>query len=566
MDRHIYLKKGKSKSKRSLWLRALLVCTILVSFSTRVVADSVDTSVTVGNSAPSITVAPAESPASDATSPTNAGSDVTFNVTATDSNSENYYLAVCKTNSVAAVNGSAPTCPGSSWCISTATASAAQASCSYTTLTGDAESNVWYAFVCDSNAGAAACSASSQGSGSGGSPFKVNHAPVFDTITNDGPANPGEDVTWTTSATTADADTDGTSDTVKLVVCKTTGLSAGDCDGGGSDRWCQSSLVTNDPTCTYTVATPTPDGSVNAYAYVVDNHNMPASGGEQGTNSSFTVSNVAPVVSSVTLNGGLDITLTEGTTTSVSMTAVVTDNNSCQDISSVEASLYRSGVGYAACDDNSEDDDNSCYAVISCSVGGGNTCDSSSDASASYTCTVSVQYFADPTDAGTVYPTETWKNTVIGTDNNSAADDTELSTGVEMNSLVGYDVSASIAYGNLGVGQSNDPLDKTTTITATGNVGLDEEVSGTDMDDGGVNTIAVAFQKYALATSTAYASGTSLSTTPTELELNVLKTTSVGSPATKNTWWGLSIPLGTVAGVYSGTNTIVALKGEIANW
>jgi hypothetical protein len=108
-------------------------------------------------------------------------------------------------------------------------------------------------------------------------------------------------------------------------------------------------------------------------------------------------------------------------------------------------------------------------------------------------------------------------------------------------------------------------LDKTTTITATGNVGLDEELSGTDMTSGG-NTIGVAYQKYALAGSTAYASGTALSTSGTEAELNCLKTTVSGTPATKNTWWGLEIPAGTVSGSYSGTNTIIAIKGETANW
>lgn len=529
----------------------------------KVLADSVTTSVTVGNSAPSFTVNPGENPASDGTTPTNVGANVTYQATGTDTNSENYYLAICKTNSVTAVNGGAPTCAGGNWCISSSTASAAQASCTYTALTGDAESNVWFGFVCDGNASAAACSSSSQGSGSSGSPFKVNHVPSFTAISNDGPKNPGQTVTW--SSTASDADTDTASDTVKLVICKTTGLAAGDCDGGAGDRWCQSSLVASNPTCGYAIPTPTPDTTYNAYSYVVDNHNLAASGGQQGTNSSYAVNNIAPVVSAVAVNAGSDITLTENTTTSVTLAATVTDNNSCQDISAVESSLYRSGVGYAACDTNGEDNDNNCYAVITCAVGGGNTCDDATDASASYTCSVSVQYHADPTDSATIYPTETWKDSVKATDNNSATHTVEVTTGVEVLSLIAYDVSSSIAYGTLSVGQSNDPLDKTTTVTATGNVGLDQELSGLNMTSGG-NNIAVANQKYALAVSTAYASGTSLGGTPTEVELNVLKTTSSGSAQTKNTWWGLLIPNGTVAGTYSGTNTIVAVKGEIGNW
>lgn len=532
----------------------------------KVLADSVTTSVTVGNSAPTFTVNPAESAASDGSTPTNVGSNVTFTATGTDSNSENYYLAICKTNSVTATNGGAPTCGGGNWCISSATSSAAQASCNYTTLQGDAESNDWYAFVCDGNASAAACSSSNQGSGGSGSPFKVNHPPIFNAISSNSPQNPGSNITWSTDASTLDNDTDTVADTVKLVVCKTTGIAAGDCDGGASDRWCQSSLVANNPSCSYSIPIPTGDSSYNAYVYLVDNHNLGATGGNQASNSSYTVNNVAPVVSSVTINGGSDIVLTEGTTTSVTLTGTITDNNSCSDVSAVEASLYRSGIGYAACDTNPEDNDNNCYAVISCSVvGAGNTCDGASDASADYTCTVSVQYFADPTDTNTQFPTETWKNTLKATDNNSAAGNTEVTTGVEVQSLVGYDVTTTIAYGNLAVGQKNDPLDKITTITATGNVGLDQELSGTNMTSGG-DSIAVSYQKYALATSTAYASGTSLSGTATEVELNCLKTTSVGSPATKNTWWGLEIPAATPAGSYTGTNTIVAVKGEVVNW
>lgn len=552
----------KNNKVKSALFTLFAVFVIVGSYRMIVYADSVGTSVVVGNSAPAFTVDPAESSASDGTTPTNAGSSVTFTATATDSNNENYYLILCKTNSVTATNGGAPTCGGGAWCTSTSTVSGSQASCSYTTLTGDAESNDWYGFVCDANGSSAACSSSSQGTGSAGSPFKVNHLPSVGLVTGNGAQDPGATITWS-SIGESDSDTDTAADTVKLVICKTEGVTGSDCDGGASDRWCQSSLVASNPTCGYSIPIPTPDGTYNAYAYVFDSHDF---GNGSASYPNFTVNNVAPVVSAVTLNGGSDITLTEGTTTSVAMTATVTDNNSCQDLSTVTASAYRSSVTYASCDTVGEANNNNCYAVISCSVGGGNTCDSSSDSSASYTCSVSLQYFSDPTDVGTQYPSDTWKDTFLATDNNSATGSTELTTGVEMNSLVGYSITSAINFGSLSVGASNDPLDKTTTMTATGNVGLDEEVSGTDMDDGATHTITVDNQKYSLTAATAYASGTSLSGTPTELELNVAKTTSTGSPATKNTWWGLKIPLSTIAGTYSGVNTIIAVKGEIVDW
>ncbi len=529
------------------------------------IADSVSTTVTVGNSAPSFSAGPAENPVSDATTPTNAGSDVTFEATATDPNSDNYYLAICKTNAVTANNGGAPTCDGGSWCISSVASSGSQASCSYTTTSSDSESNDWYAFVCDGPTSDAKCSAVSQASGSSGSPFKVNHAPVFNSISNNGPQDPGSSITWSTDTSTLDNDTDTTSDTVKLVVCKTAGITNGDCDGGASDRWCASSLVANNPSCSYTLPTPTDDTTYDAYAYIVDNHNFGATGANQGTNSSYGVNNVGLVVSAVTVNGGSDITLTEGTTTNVVLGATVTDNNGCTDIATVKGYLYRSGIGYASCNNAGSADDNNCYPEISCSVvSSGNTCDGASDASADYECTVAMQYFADPTVTNTLYPTENWLDTIYGEDDDAASSSAEVSSGVEMNTTVALDVTSSIDYGLLEVGGKNDPLDKITTVTATGNVGLDEELSGTDMT--GPATITVDNERYALASGTAYASATSLTTTATEEELNCPKTTSAASPATKNTWWGIQIPVGAVPGVYSGTNTVTAVLGEIANW
>lgn len=537
----------------------------LVASKLLIKADPVTTSVNVGNGAPSFDMAPYDN--SSGSSPTNVGNNVTFEGIATDPNGEDFYLAICKTDAITPTNGGAPTCDGGAWCVSSSASSGGAASCTYTALAGDAEANAWFAFVCDGNSSDAACSASSQPGGSTGSPFEVNHRPVFDTISNDGPLNPGSTVTWSTNTATTDSDTSYSSDTVKLIICKTAGITNDDCDGGVSDRWCASSFVANSPSCTYDVPTPNSDGAQTAYAYIVDNHYFPATGVNQGSSTDFTVNNVSPVVSAVSINSGSDITLTEGTTTSITLGGTVTDNNGCGDISSVESSMYRSGIGYASCDEDAEDDDNSCYAQVSCSVvGAGNTCDGGTDASADYTCTVSVQYFADSTVADTQYPTETWLSTLKGIDDDAAEGTAEVSTGVEMNTLVGYDVTNAIDYGSLSVGQSNDPLDKITTITATGNVGLDQELSGTDMTNGGTGSIGVSYQKYALSTATAYASGVSLSSSATEVELNCSKTTSSGSPATQNTWWGLEIPTGTDSGSYTGTNTIVAVLGETANW
>lgn len=553
------------------YCRVVLFLWLFIGFLPgKVLADSVTTSVTVGNTAPAITVTPAETTESSSTSPTNVGSAVTVTSTATDSNSENYYLVLCSTDSVIPTNGAAPTCTATRWCVSSSTASGVEASCAYTTLIGDAESNAWYAFVCDGNATAASCSATgNQGSGGTGSPFGVNHAPGFTSISNDGPKDPGVTVTWSTTA--SDTDTSGAADTVKLLVCKTTGISAGACDGGGADTWCSSSLGASNPTCGYAVPAVTPDQAYASYVYVVDSHNFGSASANQGSNDAHTVNNVAPVVSAVTLNAGAAIDLTEGTTTGVVLGATITDNNSCygSELTTIYGYAYRSGKAYTLCDTAGEADSNFCYPEVTCTVTGG-TCTDNTDASANYTCTVNIQSYADPTDAATLYPTENWLDSIKVTDDDAATHTLEVTSGVEMNSLTALDVSSSIAFGSLDVGGKNDPLDKTTTVTPTGNVGLDTELSGaanmcTDYPTCSGGTIGVSYIKYALAATTAYASATALSISPTEAELNAPKATN-GSPTTKDIWWGIQIPTGTTPGSYTGANTVSAYKGETGGW
>lgn len=546
----------------------ILFVVLMLSFRILVHAETVTTSVTVGNSPPVITAGPAESTASDGTTPTNEGANVTFQATATDSNAEDYYLAICKTDSITpGAAGAAPTCAASStWCVSTATDSGVQASCSYTTVNGDAESNVWYAFVCDNNSTASSCSLTGDdGNGATGSPFKVNHDPSFSAVSDNGGggadsgADPGGTMTFT--ATASDGDSDTVQDTVKLVVCAdVSGATASGCAG---TQICASTNSASNPSCQISIAGVAPDTTVNYYAYVFDSHSFASSSNYR--TGSYVINNVAPVVSSVTLNAATDISVPEGDTLNVPVTATVGDKNSCQEISTVETSLYRSAIAYSGCDTNAEDNDNYCYAQVTCTVVGG-TCTGSTDEFANYTCTVVVQYHADPTDVDSVYPAQNWLNTVNAIDDDAATHATQVSAGVEVETVSGLDVTSSINYGSLDVGEKNDPLDKITEVTNTGNTGIDTDLSGTDMDDGGSGVIGVGYQKLALAASTAYASGSALSGTPTEYEINIVKTTSSSSPAAENIWWGLEIPTGIPPGIYDGENTVLSVLGELIEW
>jgi hypothetical protein len=161
-------------------------------------------------------------------------------------------------------------------------------------------------------------------------------------------------------------------------------------------------------------------------------------------------------------------------------------------------------------------------------------------------------------------------SSIKATDNNSGSGSLEVSSGVEMNSLIAFNITTAVNYGGLSVGQSNDPLDRITVITPTGNVGLDEELSGpanmcVDYPTCSGAKIAVGNQKYSLAASTSFASASALTTTPTEVELNVQKPIN-GSPSTKSIWWGMFIPTNTNPGTYSGAITVTGIKGETVNW
>ena len=207
---------------------------------------------------------------SSTSTPTPQGSNVNFTATADNSLESNYYLAVCKTNSVTGNIGSAPTCDGGDWCISNSTAAGSQASCSYATSALDSPSNVWYAFACD-NAGS--CSSVSQGAGdSTSSPFVVNLAPSISAISDGGsstgtPTSAGNNINFTGTATSP------AGNNYYLAFCKTNAITANNdapptCGGG---NWCISSSTFSgsQASCNYTTSSGDA-GSDAWYAFACD--------------------------------------------------------------------------------------------------------------------------------------------------------------------------------------------------------------------------------------------------------------------------------------------------------
>ena len=109
------MRKAPSFYSDSTWQKILISLLsiflfFVVTIKFDVNADTVTTAVTVGNTAPYITAGPIENPASTVASPTNVGSNTTWEATAKDNNAEDYYLIICSSNAVSPTNGDAPTC------------------------------------------------------------------------------------------------------------------------------------------------------------------------------------------------------------------------------------------------------------------------------------------------------------------------------------------------------------------------------------------------------------------------------------------------------------------------
>jgi hypothetical protein len=562
-------------------------------------ADDVTTSVTVLNTPPQWQVDAQEQTESSTSSPTNSGQTITWTATANDSSDQDYYLLICSASSTPTANaGAAPECgSGTQWAVSNATTDETQATAATTTTESFAERNEWYAYICDADPNLPKCNnANRTGSGNTASPFHVNHRPTFTAFANNSPQDPGTQITWSASST--DSDSVGPADTVQLYICKAQDFTGSACGAGGT--WATSSPVAADPNANYTITIPTQDAAYDAYGYIVDNHDHEPASGNQGSQLNYTVDNVAPTVasSSISLNdtdgsGPLTLTTEQGTTSGFTVSFTVSDNNSCQnsggadEIRYAEPDVYRSGVGQAGCSTEGDFNTNNCYTGAaenmwdySCSPVGG-SCSGASDTTQEWECSFSLWYNADPTDGSTNIDTQffdqNWLASVEASDDNFATGTpSESATGNELNSFLAFDVATtSIAYGGLEPGNRTDPIDAETDISATGNVGLDENLSGDaagmcpdfpNCPGAATNTIPVSEQVFATS-SVAYADATSLDSAGQELEENVPKTTSTATPAQDFTYWGINVP-GTItqSGDYTGQNTILGVKSEATQW
>lgn len=262
--------------------------------------------------------------------------------------------------------------------------------------------------------------------------------------------------------------------------------------------------------------------------------------------------NSAPTVTSVSVNGGSDIDLTADSTYSVSWTSTVTDTDGYSDIAGVKGKLYRSGVASA---EDCTNNNNNCYEDLTCQVSScaGNSCTA--------TCTADIYFHAEPTDSGT-YSSEYWRGWVEVTDSETDTGEAFSTAGSpDINTLTAISADSEIDFGNIITG--NHSLEKSVTITNTGNAQIDALLSGDNMCPDyptcASTTINVDNQEYSLSTFS-YGAGTELSLTPTLLDINLNKSTVSPSSSTDLIYWRLGVPVVQGTGVYSGLNYITGTE------
>jgi len=581
-------------------------------------AGNATTSITVLNTPPAWTVDAEEESGSSTTTPTNSGDEVSWVGTGTDSNSAPYFLLICDTANTPTPNAASssndlgtapPDCSATStvqWAVSASTTSGTQARAATTTLESFSESNIWYAWICDDDPVNPRCNAASkQGTGTTSSPFNVNHRPSIAAFSNDSPALPGTNIVF--SATSSDTDTVDTADTMQLHVCSTNSFetSSSSCSAVTLATSTYSAGTPVAQTATYAVGVPFRDNDYAAYAFVIDEHGHVASA-SLGSATEITVSNAVPYVngSDITLNNGSDLTLvTEaGETTGFEIFFNVTDDNSCDntddddEITGYELSVFRSTIGSSSCDAPGDYDANNCYTSTVATTTWNLSCTASTtsctfaddglDRTQRFDCTFPLWYIADPTDGGatnTVHYATDWSAAVTGVDDNNATGTLATSTiaqELESFSIMSLD-TAAIPYGALEPGDRTDPLLATTTVLATGNVGIDQQLTGeamcgtytstTTCPNSASSTIPETYQVFATSSvtyGTATSSGYILSSsTQTELELDVEKSTSTSLQAFGVTFWGIEVPSSiTLAGAYTGENTFYVKVAEPADW
>ncbi len=532
-------------------------------------AGNASTTLTVKNSPPALVLSPFESPTSATATPINVGGSISFGLPSnavSDQESNDFWLLICSGGTATVTPGSAPTCIGGGiqLCRSNAASStqtvSSSTSCTYSNVIDyGLETQSWKAYVCDNHPNQPGCSLSSTGTGDSGSPFHINHAPTVTVATTSvNNVNPGSP--FTVTATTSDPDI-LTANNTGIAVCTTNAWST-TTNSCTVATFCTSTVSAGVAhSCVSTTSNPMAHGAYSYYVFAVDSFSLSTSSSQTST---YSVNDVAPVISNISLNYGVDIGLNikgAADKTVYATSTSVTDNNGCADLVSATSTLFESVASGGA---NCSPDDNNCYATSTgCVISG------CSGATAKVTCTFGLKFFAQSTDltSGGGRSGHNWIGSIRVFDGSNSTVATNSSQVIDVLQSSALDISETfIDFGVLVTGTSTGPNNATTTVNNFGNTPLDSQVNGLSMVRAAGGAIADYNQKFGNSSLT-YASlpGTLSSTTPQLVTLNVSRPTSQVSTQ-KWIYWGIYVPGGLLSGDYGGLNTFTATVNAAGTW
>lgn len=290
------------------------------------------------------------------------------------------------------------------------------------------------------------------------------------------------------------------------------------------------------------------------------------------TNSSPTISAVyITAASSTTLVNDATMTPSSGANKTIWITGTIADNNGDSDITAgtgkVRVAFYESGT---TCDpdDALNKDNNNCYKSSTANDatntdGGGVACsiDSSTGTSltATFTCPITLAFYADATVAGGVNAAGNWVAKVKVLDAASAFA-VDFATTTEMQLQTSLSIGASIAYGELALGVSNTSTNNAALLlTQYGNDEATVSVTSATAMACTIGTIPVGNQQWALTDIDYDAVGTNALTTsaaPTSVLVPYRTDDASATQSNKYLYWDILIPTTGVGGSCTGTDVL----------
>jgi hypothetical protein len=253
-------------------------------------------------------------------------------------------------------------------------------------------------------------------------------------------------------------------------------------------------------------------------------------------------STAAPTIGAVTLlnQAGADeaITLSAGSTVTITANTTVTDLDGGSDISSANATLYHS-----TSTSNGSDDENIHLTNSSCSLG------TPSGNDTVVTCTFTMDYMAlNGTWTANITASDSGSNSVSATDTNT------------VNDLAALDITqATVEFGSLELGKNSSSA-TTMTVKSQGNIQIDARFKGTNYSCAS-GAIPVGNTRYGLTSANYDTLTTDLTeedVTQTSFDL-AYRTGGVNS--TKNEYWTIKVPDSGIGGTCSNTLTVTAIAG-----